>query len=133
MKPLLPLLLLLGGCEMFGALSATGRPVVEAYGAGPDLRVLDVESPLRQEKRIPILSTPEVFAVYVPSHAEGDLLFGEHWLFFKLKEAEWFTESLQDPDPPAAGEAPDDILKPLKSADWSTLVIPHRRDAESRR
>lgn len=123
----IPLCLLLAGCETFGAIRATGRPVQDAYAGPHELRVLDVESPLRREPRIPVLSTPEVFAAYVPSHAEADRLIGEHWIFFKLREAEWFTERLQDPDPPADGDAPPELMKPLRGLDWETLVRPKGR------
>ena len=88
--------------------------------------MLDVDSPLRARKKVPVLSTPEVFAVYVPSHAERDLLIGEHWLFFKLKDAEWFVEKLQSPDPPAAADAPIESLRPLRDLDWNKVVIPHK-------
>jgi hypothetical protein len=125
--------LLLAGCETFGAIRATGRPVSEAYASPLELRVLDVESPLRREPRIPVLSTPEVFAAYVPSHAEADRLIGEHWIFFKLRDAEWFTERLQDPDPPASGDLAPEDMKPLPALDWSTLAAPHRRSPEPRR
>ena len=120
------LALLLAGCDLLGSARPTGRPVTEAYAGGHELRVLDIESPLRREKQIPVLSTPEVFAVYVPSHAERELLIGEHWLFFKLKDAEWFIEQLQDPDPPADGDAPVDRLRPARDLDWTRVVIPHK-------
>jgi hypothetical protein len=100
--------------------------VTEAYATGHELRLLDVDSPLRPRPQVPLLSTPEVFAAYVPSHAEPDLLIGEHWVFFKLREAEWFIERLQDPDPPADGEIPAEQLKPLQDLDWSRIVIPHK-------
>jgi len=117
---------LLSGCGLFGNASASGRPVSEAYARGHELRVLDVESPLRAERRVPVLSTPEVFAAYVPSHAREDLLIGEHWIFFKLKDAEWFVERLQEPEPPAAGDAPASHLKPLKDLDWKNVVVPYK-------
>jgi hypothetical protein len=115
------------GCDTFGAIRATGRPVAEAYASPHELRVLDVDSPLRREPRIPVLSTPEVFAAYVPSHAEADRLIGEHWIFFKLRDAEWFTERLQDPDPPATGDLAPEDMKPLRALDWSKVAVPHRR------
>jgi hypothetical protein len=126
-------LLLLAGCDLFGALRATGRPVPEAYAAPHELRVLDVDSPLRAEKRVPILSTPEVFAAYVPSRADGDRMIGEHWIFFKLRESEWYVERLQDPDPPATADAPPESLKPLREIDWSKTVAPHRRAPDSQK
>ena len=126
MRRLAALLLFLGGCDLFGAAKPAGRPVTEAYAGGHELRVLDIDSPLRREKQIPVLSTPEVFAVYVPSHVERDLMIGEHWLFFKLRDAEWFIEKLQDPEPPATGDAPVEQLKQAKDLDWSKVVIPHK-------
>jgi len=119
-------LLLLTGCDTFGSLRATGRPVADAYAPPHELRVLDVDSPLRAEKRVPVLSSPEVFAAYVPTRAEGDRMIGEHWIFFKLRESEWFVERLQDPDPPADGDAPPESLKPLRELDWKKTLIPHR-------
>jgi hypothetical protein len=116
----------LSGCGLFGAAPASGRPVSEAYGSGPTLRVLDADPPLRAERRVPVLSVPEVFAAYVPSHPRGDLLIGEHWIFFKLKEAEWFVERLQDPEPPASGDAPPAHLGPLRDLDWTRAVVPYR-------
>jgi hypothetical protein len=113
------------GCQLV-ATPAPGRPVSEAYGGGHDLRVLDIDSPLRPEKRVPVLSTPEVFAAYVPSHVSGDLMIGDHWVFFKLRDAQWFVERLQDPDPPADGDAPPESLKPLRDLDWSKSIIPHK-------
>jgi len=120
------LALLLTGCDLLGSARPGGRPVAEAYAGGHELRVLDIDSPLRPQKKVPVLSTPEVFAVYVPSHAERDLMIGEHWLFFKLKDAEWFIEKLQDPEPPADGDAPVEQLKPARDLDWSRGVIPHK-------
>jgi len=77
MKGLSPLLLLsLAGCGMFGTVHPTGRPVSEAYTGTSELRIPDVDSLLRREKRIPVLSTPEVLAADVPAHAEVDMLVG---------------------------------------------------------
>jgi hypothetical protein len=126
-------LLALAGCDTFGSIRATGRPVGEAYAAPHELRVLDVDSPLRAEKKVPVLSTPEVFAAYVPTRAEGDRMIGEHWIFFKLREAEWFIERLQDPDPPADGDAPPESMKELRELDWTRTVIPRRGETEARR
>ncbi len=126
MRRLAPLALALAGCEMFGTVRATGRPVAEAHAGASELRILGDDSPLRAEKRIPVLSTPEVFAAYVPSHVEGDRMIGEHWIFFKLRDAEWFVERLQDPDPPASGDALPDQLRPLRDLDWTGVLIPHK-------
>ena len=126
MNRLAPLLLLLAGCELFGSVRATGRPVSEAHAGNSELRILDIDSPLRAEKRFPVLSTPEVFAAYVPSHVEGDRMIGEHWIFFKLRDAEWFIERLQDPDPPSAGDALPEQLKPLSDLDWKKVLVPYK-------
>lgn len=126
MTRLVPILLLLAGCEMFGTVRATGKPVTEAHAGSSELRILDIDSPLRAEKRIPVLSTPEVFAAYVPSHVEGDRMIGEHWIFFKLRDAEWFVERLQDPDPPATGDALPDQLRPLGDLDWKKVLVPYK-------
>lgn len=74
-------------------------------------------SPLRAAKEIPVLSPPEVFAVYVPSHVdrERDLLVGEHWLFFKLSESEWFTERRRAAVPKASGPASEAQVAPLRT------------------
>lgn len=117
-------------CQLVGTLQPGGRPLAEANGGGHELRLLDVDSPLRAEQRVPVLSTPEVFAAYVPSHARGDLLIGEHWVFFKLKESEWFVERLADPEPPTAGEAPPEKLRPLEALEWKRVVVPYRRGAQ---
>jgi hypothetical protein len=126
MKYLAPLVLLLCGCELFGTVRPSGKPVSEAYAGSHELRVLDVDSPLRAQQKIPILSTPEVFAVYVPSHAERNVMIGEHWLFLKLRDAEWLVERMQDPAPPTSGDAPAEQLRPLRDLDWNRVVIPHR-------
>jgi|RhiMetdeSRZDD1v2_1073273.scaffolds.fasta_scaffold1599347_2 hypothetical protein len=127
MRYLGPVLLLLGGCDLFGTVRPSGKPVSEAYGGSHELRVLDIESPLRAEKKLPILSTPEVFAVYVPSHAERDIMIGEHWLFLKLRDSEWLVDRLNDPDPPTTGEAARESLRPLKELDWNRVVVPHHK------
>lgn len=119
-------LLLMAGCELMGSSQPAGRPVSEAYGGAQELRVLDIDSPLRREAQIPVLSTPEIFAVYVPSHADRELLIGEHWLFFKLREAQWFIERLQDPDPPVSGDAAAEQLRPLRDLNWARVVIPRK-------
>ena len=126
MKNMPILLLLLTGCDLFGSVRPSGRPVSEAYGGSHEIRLLDVESPIRAERKIPILSTPEVFAAYVPGHASGDLMVGEHWLYFRLRESAWLVERLQDPDPPTSGDAAPETMKPLRELDWRKVVLPHR-------
>lgn len=124
MRGVLAGLFLLGaGC---GLAAPAGRSVAQAYGSGHELRVLDGPSPLRREARIPVLSAPEVFAAYVPSHADRDLLIGEHWIFFRLREAEWFTERGVELEPAADGEAPAEALGPLREIEWGRGVVPHR-------
>lgn len=119
-------LLSLGGCEYLGAARPEGRPVVEAHAGSRELRVLDVDSPMRARQKIPILRTPEVFAAYVPAHVERDLLIGDHWIYFKLKDAEFFVEELQDPDIPLDGDASIEQIKPLNGLDWKRFVVPYR-------
>ncbi len=118
--------LFIQGCGLAGAIQPEGMPVREAYDGGHELRVMDVDSPLRAEKRIPVLSAPEVFAAYVPAHVSGDLMIGDHWIFFKLREARWFVERLQDPDPPAEGDAPPELMKPMRDLDWRRVAVPHK-------
>lgn len=128
MKGLAPLLLLAGlaGCDLFGTVQARGKPVSEAYAGPSELRILDVDSPLRREKKIPILSTPEVLAAYVPAHTETDILIGDHWLFLKVSDPTWLSERLQQPDPPTTGDAPPESMRPLREVDWSRIVVPHK-------
>lgn len=116
----------LGGCGLCTVSLPPGRPVAEAHGGPVELRVLDAEPPLRPQKKLPVLAPPEVFAAYVSSHTREDLLIGEHWVFFKLREAEWYTERLKTPEPPADGRAPASSLHPLDSFDWSRTSVPHR-------
>ena len=127
MRRLTPLLLLLAGCDLFGTVRPAGKPVSEAYGGTQELRIFDAGSPLLAEKKVPILSTPEVFAVYVPAHAEKDILIGEHWNFIRLSDPEWFIERLREPDPPAVGNAPAESMRALREIDWQRTVVPHRR------
>lgn len=115
----------LSGCHLTGLRLPPGRPVREAHAGGHDLRVLDTASPLRAHEQLPVLSTPEVFAAYVPSHAERDMLVGEHWIFFKLRDAEWFVEKLHEPEPPTEGNAPSEHLRPLDELEWKNIVIPY--------
>jgi hypothetical protein len=121
------LALILAGCDLVGAARAPGVPVSEAYASGAhELRVLDGEPPLRAERRIPVLSTPEVFAAWVPAHPQGELLVGEHWIFFKLKDSEWFVERFRDPEPPATGDALPEQIRPLRDFDWSRAPVPYK-------
>lgn len=126
MRYAVPLILLLMGCDLFGTVRPTGKPVSEAYSGPQELRILDVDSPLRAQRKVPILSTPEVLSAYVPSHVERDLLIGEHWLFLRLRESEWFIDRLQTPEPPAGGDAAPETLRPLRELDWTRAVVPHK-------
>ena len=126
MRFLSPMLVVLVGCDLFGTVRPTGKPVSEAYGGNHEIRILDVESPLRAQKKIPLLSTPEVLAVYAVAHSDGDILYGERWVFLKLRASEWYVDRLRDPDPPATGDAPPESMRPLREMDWQKVVIPHR-------
>ncbi|MBI4566482.1 MAG: hypothetical protein HY716_17525 [Planctomycetes bacterium] len=109
-----------------GRLGPPGRSVRQAWnGEKPSLRVSEQPSPLRAEREIPVLSAPEVFAVYVPSHLDRkrDLLIGEHWVYFKLRDGDWFVERERDPEPPAAEKAPEAALVPLKSLEGSDQAV----------
>ena len=112
-------------CAPFGRLQPDGRPVAEIDGA-MTLVVADA-SPIRRAMEVPVLTAPEVFAVYVPSHLdrERDLLVGEHWVYFKLTESEWFTEKRVEPAPKVSGAAAESQLAPLKSlAGFDQAVTP---------
>src|SRR5436190_2765986 len=93
-------------CTLFGRMQPQGRPVMDV-AAAPSL-VVEQASPLRMAKTTPVLSPPEVFAVYVTSHVDRrrDLMIGEHWVFFKLGDSSWFSERRAAPAPPASGAAP---------------------------
>jgi hypothetical protein len=127
MKWIIPFLLPLTGCDLFGTVRPTGRPVSEAYGGSHDLRILDVESPLRAVKKVPLLSTPEVFAVYSAAHSERDIFFGDRWLYLRLRESQWISERLREADPPATGDAPVESMRPLRDLDWQRVLIPHKQ------
>jgi hypothetical protein len=122
-----PLLFLLAGCDLFGTVRPAGKPVLEAYGGAQELRILDAGSPLLAEKKVPILSTPEVLAVYAPSYADKDIMYGERWLFIRVRDSEWLADRLRDPDPPATGDAPPEAMRPLREMDWMRAVVPHKR------
>jgi hypothetical protein len=86
-------------------------------------------SPLRRTLEMPVLTPPEVFAVYVPSHLdrEQDMLVGEHWLYFKLSESEWFVEKRLDATPKTVGAAAEAQLLPLRSlTGYDKAVAPWR-------
>ncbi len=92
------------GCASFQPPAAGGMSVQQAYNgtAGGAITIQDAAHPLSQKKRIPVITAPEVFGVYVTSHVdpERDMLVGEHWLFVKLRDSAWFTgQSPETRDP----------------------------------
>ena len=127
MRSLVPMLILMTGCDLFGTVKPAGKPVSEAYGGTHELRIQEVGSPLLAERKVPILSTPEVLAVFAPSYAERDVMFGERWLFIRVRESEWLADRLRDPEPPATGDATPEAVRPLRDVDWMRAVVPHKR------
>ena len=57
---------------------------------------------------------------------ERDILIGEHWVFVKLRDAEWYVDRLRDPDPPATGDAPIETMRALRDLDWNRVVVPQK-------
>ncbi|MBI2930362.1 MAG: hypothetical protein HYY16_01815 [Planctomycetes bacterium] len=94
------------------------------------LVISETPGPLATEAPIPVLSPPQVFAVWVPSHVDRprDILVGEHWLFFKLTESEWFTDrKLAEATPPAEEDASPQSLTPLRAVTgFEKAVVPYR-------
>lgn len=121
-------------CSSVGLVQPAGKPVLEAYhGARADaLRIADTPSPFHAKKPVPVLAPPEVFAVYAPARIDraNDLLVGEHWIFLKLGDAEWFTERGVDPEPPTSGVAPDGELAPLRALPLDSLLVPYGRPVD---
>ena len=118
-------------CSPLGLVQPAGRPVLDAYhGPRTDtLRIADTPSPFAAKKPVPVLAPPEVFAVYAPARIDraNDLLVGEHWIFLKLGEAEWFAERGTEPEPPVSGNAPDADLAPLRALPLDSFVVPYRK------
>jgi hypothetical protein len=90
---LLALAALLAGCAGESSLEE-GSDVRSAYGSGrfsPTLHIQQVKSPIAREKVVPVITAPEVFALYVPGHVDldRDMYVGEHWLFVKMRESNW--------------------------------------------
>lgn len=109
---------MLGAISTLAASCASPAPAVRAVAdvaAAPEVRLTE-SSPLRMPKAVPVLSPPEVFAVYVPSHVDRtrDILIGEHWVFFKLSDAEWFAERRAVPEPRVDAAVPASELAPLR-------------------
>jgi hypothetical protein len=124
-------LTLIGSCQVGAGPGVEGKSVQEAYD-GEVVRTItlqDAASPLSQEKRIPVISAPEVFAVYVPSHVdvERDMLVGEHWLFVKLRDSTWFTDRMNEPGPEAKGVESLEDVRTLAPAvhGLGQIVVPY--------
>lgn len=123
---------LIASCD-FGRTRAEGRPVSEVWGnADSELKVAASSSPLRADREVPLLSAPEVFAVYVPSRLDRtrDLLVGEHWVYFRLRDGEWFTEREREPELPASGEAKGDDLRLLRRIEGMGDAVTPWREAK---
>jgi hypothetical protein len=109
------------------------REVHERAVEVPMLRVRESESPLRQRREVPVLYPPEIFAVYVPSHVDRPhgLMIGEHWLFLKLRESEWFVEKEAEGEPATTGIANEGDLRPLRERldRLPPVLIPHQAGA----
>lgn len=105
--------------------------MIEAYhGKQADtLRIADASSPFAAKMPVPVLAPPEVFAVFAPARIDraNDLLIGEHWIFLKLGEAEWFAERGEEPEPPTTGAAFEEDLAPLRSLSPDSFLVPYRR------
>jgi hypothetical protein len=117
----------IASCDV-GKIRAEGRPVQEVWGMDvPEVRIASSSSPLRAEREVPILTAPEIFAVYVPTRLDRtrDLMIGEHWIYFRLRDGEWFIERGRDPELDAAEAATRDDLKPLDALEGlDRAVIP---------
>ena len=126
--PLGPLvfIVLVSGCSP-SLPASTAPPMADGQRL---LVVSDSPGPLAAEQPIAVLSAPQVFPVWVPSHVDRDrdLLVGEHWVFFKLTESEWFTDrQLAASDPLAKGDASPADLAPLRAlSGFDRAVVPYR-------
>jgi len=116
---------LIASCD-FGRIRAEGRPVSEVWGtATSELKVAAASSPLRADREVPLLSAPEVFAVYVPSRLDRarDLMIGEHWVYFRLRDGEWFAEREGEPELPASGDVNADELRLLRKVEGMSEAV----------
>ena len=123
---------LAASCD-FGRIRADGRPVSEVWGAASsELKVAAGPSPLKAEREIPLLTPPEVFAVYVPSRLDRsrDLLIGEHWVYFRLRDGEWFIEREKEPDLPVAGDARAEEFRRLREVEGMNEAVAPWREAK---
>lgn len=124
----------LAGCAGSGNLEE-GSDVRSVYAAGrmtrPTLHVRDAKSPIATEKIVPVVTAPEVFALYVPGHvdAERDMYVGEHWLFVKLRESTWnFSKNEQKPVTPRRAADMDKIRTSLPRLEGiDRILVPHEK------
>jgi len=123
---------LIASCDI-GRIQPDGRPVGEVWGrTATELRVSDMASPLAAEREVPLMSAPEIFAVYVPSHIDRsrDVMIGEHWVYFRLRDGEWFIERDRVPDPPTSGDATHQdlhLLRGLEGLEHSVIPWKERK------
>jgi hypothetical protein len=97
-----------------------------------ELRVSEAPSPLAAEREVPVMTAPEIFAVYVPSHVDRsrDVMVGEHWVYFRLRDGEWFIERARVPDLPVGGDATEKdlrLLRGLEGLDHSVVPWKERK------
>lgn len=119
--------LCLSGCALVAP--TRGVPVPEAHGSrAHDLRVSETESPFAAKRPVPVLAAPEVFPAFAPARLDRarDVLVGEHWIFLKLRDAEWFLEKRPEPEPPVRGDATERDLEPLRLLRLEDAVVPWR-------
>lgn len=123
---------LVASCDL-GRIQPEGRPVQEIWGGtSMELRVSEAPSPLAAEREVPVMTAPEIFAVYVPSHVDRsrDVMVGEHWVYFRLRDGEWFIERARVPDLPVGGDATEKdlrLLRGLEGLDHSVVPWKERK------
>jgi hypothetical protein len=120
--------ILLCGCSSAAPIG-DGVPVRKAYEGRDDLRLTMSESPspLAARREIPLYYPPEVFAVYVPARLSRarEIMIGEHWVFFKLKDGGWFPERIEE-EPTAKNKATgEDVEQIRKRLTGVPFVVPH--------
>jgi len=132
-KIILIAVLILAAVSCSGSQEA-GQTVNEAYygqSQKSPLKLVETPSFLGNPKPVPVIYPPEIFGVYVPSHVslERDMLIGEHWIFFKLKDALWFVEKIEE-DLDCVAEADDnekDSAIKMLSEPLKTIVVPYSK------
>ncbi len=122
----------LAGCSLIPSAPARGVPVPVAYrqGRGDALRITDASTPFAERPAVPVLAPPEVLAAFVPARLDRrrDVLVGGHWIFLKLRDAEWFSERIADSEPAVTGVAPEEDLAPLRTLPFEEAVVPWRKE-----